>query len=166
MLTPVEFFSCLIRRYKELADDPEVSFPAVIPTHGHLLRWAQQGVLLLNTVLTVRKGQANSHKKKGWEEVTDEIIRAVDRRARMEGNGCVFLLWGKPATAKALQLINRKNDVKDDSPHTILCTSHPSPLGARKTDAPFLGSRCFSRCNKALEEMGLEPIDWNVDGDL
>ena len=123
--------------------------------------------MLLNTVLTVRKGEANSHKKKGWEEVTDEIIRAVDRRARMEGKGCVFLLWGKPATAKALHLIKGQGDESDDdSPHTIICTSHPSPLGARKTDAPFLGSRCFSRCNKALEKMGLEPIDWNVDGNL
>ena len=147
--------------YKELSEDPAVPFPKnkVLPKHGHLIRWAQQGVLLLNTVLTVRSGEPNSHKKRGWEEVTDGIIRAVDRHAQSTGQGCVFLLWGKPATTKAMQLIS-----SNSSNHTVvIATSHPSPLGARKTSAPFLGSRCFSRCNAALEKMGHEPIDWNVD---
>jgi uracil-DNA glycosylase len=169
-----------------LIDDPDVSFPPVAPEHGYLLHWAKQGVLLLNTVLSVRKGQANSHKNQGWEFVTDEIIRCVDERARRSGRGCVFLLWGKPATSKALHLIDEdssplRNDTKHGSDkgndqidkehvanvqsslHTIICTSHPSPLGARKTDFPFLGSRCFSRCNEALTIMGHQPIDWNVE---
>jgi uracil-DNA glycosylase len=142
--------------YKELREDPDVDFSAT-PSHGHLSRWAKQGVLLLNTVMTVQKGNANSHKKKGWEEVTDSIIRAVDRRGN---DGVVFLLWGKPATAKAQNLIGSA------SKHTVICTSHPSPLGARKTNSPFLGSRCFSRCNEALCKKGYKPIDWNVDGPL
>jgi uracil-DNA glycosylase len=168
-----------------LIDDPDVSFPTAAPGHGYLLRWAKQGVLLLNTVLSVRKGQANSHKNRGWEFVTDEIIRSVDAQARRSGRGCVFLLWGKPATRKALHLIDPDSSSRNDtnhgsdkgydesdnedaanvhsSLHTIICTSHPSPLGARKTDFPFLGSRCFSRCNKALTKMGHQPIDWNVE---
>ena len=147
--------------YKELADDPGVQFPrAAMPKHGHLIRWAEHGVLLLNTVLTVRRGEANSHQKRGWEAVTDAIIRAVDRQhGAVNGKGCVFLLWGKPATTKAVQLIS-KNSIRK---HVVITTSHPSPLGARKTSQPFLGSRCFSRCNAALVKMGREPIDWNVD---
>jgi uracil-DNA glycosylase len=142
--------------YAELKDDPAVDFANERPTHGHLSRWAKQGVLLLNTVLTVRKGDANSHKKRGWEAVTDELLRAVDRR----GKGVVFLLWGIPATAKTKALLSSTNE------HTVICTSHPSPLGARKTKQPFMGSRCFSRCNEALKTLGCEPIDWNVDGPL
>lgn len=140
--------------YKELSQDPDISFSA--PDHGYLLRWAKQGVLMLNTVMTVRKGEANSHKKKGWEDVTDAIIRAVDQR---EGNGCVFLLWGKPAAAKALQVIGSGAV----SRHTVIVTSHPSPLGATKTKSPFLGSRCFSQCNEALTAMGQTPIDWSLN---
>jgi uracil-DNA glycosylase len=146
--------------YKELREDSAVNFASSNPTHGHLLRWAKQGVLMTNNVLTVRRGEANSHKKRGWETVTDEIIRAVDRQSRKTGKGVVFLLWGKPAAAKTQALISSK------SRHTVITTSHPSPLGAYKTDQPFLGSKCFSRCNDALKEMGYPEVDWNVDGDL
>jgi uracil-DNA glycosylase len=132
-----------------------------MPNNGYLTHWAKQGVLLLNTVMTVRQGEANSHKNKGWEAVTDEIIRAVDRKARENGKGVVFLLWGIPATKKALQLI----DDSSASVHKVICTSHPSPLGATKTTSPFLGSQCFSKCNTALAEMGRDIIDWNVDAE-
>ena len=145
--------------YKELSNDTSIDFPRqrVMPRHGYLERWARQGVLLLNTVLTVRKGDANSHKQKGWEGFTDEVIRVV---AKQHANrGLVFLLWGRPASKKATEILDkmqRKNIV-------VIATSHPSPLGAAKTPTPFLGSKCFSRTNEALTKMGLEPIDWNVD---
>lgn len=143
--------------YKELKEDPQIDFE--VPNHGHLSRWARQGVLMINTVLTVRKSEANSHKNRGWELTTDEILRAVDRHSRINGEGVVFLLWGKPAAYKAQALVS-------NVAHTIISTSHPSPLGATKTSSPFLGSRCFSRCNDALRKMGLKEIDWNVDGSL
>lgn len=133
--------------YKELSEDPKIHF--TIPDHGHLLRWAEQGVLLLNTVMTVQKGQANSHKSKGWEETTDAILRTVVKQSP----NVVFLLWGLPARKKGQAFLKS---------HTVICTSHPSPLGARKTNAPFLGSRCFSKCNDALLKMGRDPIDWNL----
>ena len=120
------------------------------PIHGNLEYWAQQGVLLLNTVLTVRRGEANSHSRKGWEDFTDAIIRVLNE----EREGLVFLLWGLPAAKKAQGV--------DDTKHVIIQTSHPSPLGATKTASPFLGSRCFSRANRALEDTGKTPIDWNV----
>ena len=146
----------LLNIYKELANDVD-HFTPQRPTHGYLMRWAQQGVLLLNTVLTVQAHQANSHQKKGWEAVTDEILRAVVRQK----TGVVFLLWGKPAAAKIGNAI-----VVNPKYHKVISTSHPSPLGATKTKQPFIGSKCFSRCNDALVEMGREPIDWNVDGPL
>jgi uracil-DNA glycosylase len=192
-------------RYKELMDDPKVSNFNSLPRHGHLIRWVQQGVLLLNAVMTVRDNQPNSHQNKGWEKVTDEIIRAVLRYhctntenrstsdvalssnelrsgpstsisiPHAQGKGCVFLLWGKPATTKAMTVIesvmmntNKSNRnattaaTKKSKTHAIICTSHPSPLGARKTSTPFLGSQCFSRCNEELIAMGHDPIDWNV----
>jgi uracil-DNA glycosylase len=120
------------------------------PRHGNLEHWARQGVLLLNSVLTVRRGQANSHAGKGWEELTDFIIQHLNKHSYP----LVFLLFGNPAYKKAKQV--------DDSKHILIRTSHPSPLGASKTVSPFLGSRCFSRCNQALEDRGLDPIDWNV----
>mmetsp|Transcript_9876 Transcript_9876/g.12223 ORF Transcript_9876/g.12223 Transcript_9876/m.12223 type:complete len:317 (-) Transcript_9876:130-1080(-) len=141
--------------YKELANDAGLTRPFVLPKHGFLERWARQGVVLLNATLTVRRGEANSHAKKGWEGFTDEIIRVLDRRH----DKLVFLLWGKPASKKALTVINR-------SKHVVICTSHPSPLGASKTSSPFLGSRCFSKANEALKGMGKGEIDWNVDGAL
>lgn len=143
------------------------------------MRWAQQGVLLLNTVLTVRQGQPNSHKHKGWEPVTDAILRAViddDDDDDTTRRGCVFLVWGIPATKKVQAVLDeaarkKKNSSRSSSSRNakvtsnivVIATSHPSPLGATKTKAPFLGSRCFSRCNEALAAMGHTPIDWNVD---
>lgn len=148
--------------YKELLQDPAVESFTSMPVHGYLERWARQGVLMINTVLTVRQGEANSHKNKGWEEVTDEMIRAVDRASQQRKQGVVFLLWGSPATKKAKTALGTTGP----SRHTIIATSHPSPLGATKTDSPFLGSKCFSRANQALREMGCEEIDWSVDGAL
>jgi len=150
--------------YKELINDSLISNFNHLPNHGNLERWARQGVLMINNVLTVRKGEPNSHKKRGWEEFTDEIIRAVERRIQSEQEnkkkGIVFLLWGKPATLKA------ETAMTSSSRHTIICTSHPSPLGATKTNSPFLGSKCFSRANEALHDMGYDEIDWRVDGKL
>ncbi len=121
------------------------------PKHGNLESWAEQGVLLLNTVLTVRRGQPNSHSKKGWEDFTDEIVRILNDR----DDTLVFLLWGRPASEKAGKVV-------DPDKHVVITNSHPSPLGATKTSTPFLTSRCFSRANRALQNMGKPSIDWNV----
>ncbi|KAL7476003.1 hypothetical protein ACHAW6_001893 [Cyclotella cf. meneghiniana] len=163
--------------YKELINDPSVDFNT-IPTHGNLERWASQGVLLLNNVLTVRKGEAASHSKRGWEEFTDAIIRAVVerdddeiRKSQIEnshevrGRGVVFLLWGKPASVKAQTVLNKCARGKTQR-HAIITCSHPSPLGATKTDKPFMQSRCFSRANEELVKRGWTPVDWRVDGEL
>ena len=136
----------LMNIFKELMDDVHID----TPQHGSLEYWADQGVLLLNTVLTVRQGEANSHARKGWEQFTDAVIEKLNS----EKQGLVFLLWGNPAANKASGV--------DDERHTIIRSSHPSPLGATKTSSPFLGSRCFSRANKALSDSGQTPIDWNV----
>lgn len=124
-------------------------------TGGNLQCWADQGVLLLNTVLTVQAGKANSHAKRyGWETFTDSVIHAVNE----ERDGVVFLLWGGPAAKKAAKVnVDR---------HVVIKTSHPSPLGATKTNSPFLGSRCFSRANAALIASGQDPIDWTVNNSL
>jgi uracil-DNA glycosylase len=95
-----------------------------------------------------------------WEDFTDEVIRVLVTESAKSNKGLVFLLWGKPASAKAQAIPGVTNQ------HTIICTSHPSPLGATKTNSPFLGSKCFSRANDALKGLGMEPIDWNVDGEL
>ncbi len=106
--------------------------------------------------------------KKGWEEFTDHIIRAVDRKCKQQQStegkkkGVVFLLWGKPATNKTQTALSGTST----SRHAIIATSHPSPLGATKTNSPFLGSKCFSRCNEALRAMGYDDVDWRVDGPL
>jgi len=144
--------------YKELAND--IGDASMIPNHGCLERWAKQGVLLLNSVLTVRDSEPNSHANKGWEQFTDAVIRALDEYCDQNNTGLVFLLWGLPASKKADGALLRTRKGR----HTIICTSHPSPLGATKTKAPFLGSRCFSRANEALIQMGVEPIMWNLDG--
>jgi uracil-DNA glycosylase len=133
--------------FREAIDD--LSIPQ--PSHGNLESWAKQGVLLLNTVLTVRQGEANSHKGRGWEEFTDEIIQVLNHQ---KNDGIVFLLWGSPAAKKAACV--------DSNKHAIIQTSHPSPLGATKTNSPFLSSRCFSQANEALKSMGHEPIDWTI----
>ena len=117
------------------------------PTHGTLTPWAQQGVLLLNTSLTVREGSAGSHAKKGWEEITNHIIRTMnDNKER-----CVFVLWGAHAQAKK-KLITQGH-------HAILEAPHPSPLSAYRG---FFGSAPFSRTNALLQEVGRAPIDWSL----
>jgi uracil-DNA glycosylase len=133
--------------FREATEDVGIE----VPEHGNLEHWARQGVLLLNTVLTVRRGEANSHARHGWEDFTDTVVQELNDQQE----GLVFLLWGNPAAKKASGV--------DTSKHTIIRASHPSPLGATKTSAPFLGSKCFSRTNAALIEMGKDPIDWNVE---
>lgn len=128
--------------YKEMATDLGISAPA----HGNLQSWADQGVLLLNAVLTVRAHEANSHKGKGWEQFTDAVIRAVNDRAEP----AVFVLWGNYAKKK-LPLI-------DTSRHVVVQGAHPSPLSAKL----FLGSRPFSQIDKGLADLGLTPIDWTL----
>jgi uracil-DNA glycosylase len=117
------------------------------PTHGTLTPWAQQGVLLLNTSLTVREGSAGSHAKKGWEAITDHIISTVNNNTER----CVFILWGAHAQAKK-RLITQ-------SYHAILEAPHPSPLSAYRG---FFGSAPFSRTNALLQEAGRAPIDWSL----
>ncbi len=130
--------------YKELRGDLGIEPPG----HGSLTDWARHGVLLLNTVLTVRAGQANSHKGHGWERFTDAIMRAISARETPS----VFLLWGAPAQKKAALV--------DETRHSILRAAHPSPLSARNG---FFGSRPFSRANEALEARGQPPIDWRIN---
>ncbi len=134
----------LVNIYKELADDLGLS----IPTHGYLKKWADQGVLLLNTVLTVRAHQANSHQGKGWEQFTDAVIQAVNQQERP----IVYMLWGKPAQSKIPMLNNPK--------HLILKAPHPSPLSAYRG---FFGCHHFSMANEFLKANGAEPIDWQID---
>jgi uracil-DNA glycosylase len=117
------------------------------PTHGTLTPWAQQGVLLLNTSLTVREGHAGSHAKKGWETITDHIISTVNDNTER----CVFILWGAHAQAKK-KLITQGH-------HAILEAPHPSPLSAYRG---FFGSAPFSRANALLQEAGRAPIDWSL----
>lgn len=119
-----------------------------IPSHGELTKWTTEGVLLLNTVLTVRRGQANSHAGKGWEILTDEIIRKLNERKEP----IVFLLWGKNAKAKMTLITNPQ--------HLILSCSHPIPYSA---DYGFFGCRHFSKANAFLKEHGFTPIDWQID---
>jgi len=129
--------------FKELHDD----LGCRIPDHGCLEHWARQGVLLLNTVLTVRRGQANSHRGKGWEQFTDRVIELLNQRERP----VVFMLWGKNAQAKKAMI--------DTSRHLIIESAHPSPYSAH---AGFFGSRPFSRANAFLRQIGVEPIDWEI----
>jgi len=134
----------LVNIYKELHDD----LGCYVPNNGYLEKWAKQGVLLLNTVLTVRAHQANSHRGIGWEEFTDAAIRILDEQDRP----IVFLLWGKPAQTKKTMLHNPK--------HLILQAPHPSPLSAHRG---FFGCRHFSQTNEFLKEHDLEPIDWQIE---
>lgn len=134
----------LVNIYKELNDD----MGCYIPNNGYLVKWARQGVLLLNTVLTVRAHQANSHKGKGWETFTDAIINAVN----MQDRPIVYMLWGSPAQQKIPMLTNPK--------HLILKAPHPSPLSAYRG---FFGCKHFSQCNEFLIKNGIEPIDWQIE---
>lgn len=130
--------------YKELQDD----LGCRIPNHGYLKKWADQGVLLLNTVLTVRAHQANSHQGRGWEQFTDAIIHAVNAQDRP----IVYLLWGRPAQSKIPMLTNPG--------HLILKAPHPSPLSAYRG---FFGCKHFSKTNEFLVEHGETPIDWQIE---
>lgn len=133
----------LVNIYKELHDD----LGCKIPNHGCLTKWADQGVLLLNTVLTVRAHQANSHQGRGWEQFTDAVIRAVNEQDRP----IVYLLWGRPAQSKIPMLTNPK--------HLVLTAPHPSPLSAYRG---FFGCRHFSKANEFLSEHGVKPVDWQI----
>ena len=134
----------LVNIYKELHDD----LGCKIPNNGYLVKWAEQGVLMLNTVLTVRAHMANSHRGKGWEEFTDAAIAALNKQDRP----IVFILWGRPAQTKERMLRNPN--------HLILKAPHPSPLSAYNG---FFGSKPFSQTNRFLEEHGVAPIDWQIE---
>jgi len=141
--------------YKELMNDVKVpNFNKDKPTHGYLTQWSRQGVLLLNTVLTVQASTAYSHRKKGWEQFTKEALKKLAK----EREGLVFLCWGAGAH-KLADECGATNSKK----HLVIKTSHPSPLGATKTKSPFIGSSCFSKCNEYLEEKGTAPIVWRID---
>ncbi|HEX8033854.1 MAG TPA: uracil-DNA glycosylase [Ktedonobacterales bacterium] len=133
----------LVNMYKEMRDDVGTT----IPNNGYLVHWAEQGILMLNAVLTVRAHMPNSHKGKGWETFTDSIIRKVNEKE----SPVVFVLWGGYAQKK-IPLI-------DTSRHTIVQSAHPSPLSARNG---FFGSRPFSTINSALAAAGKPQIDWQI----
>lgn len=129
--------------YKELQNDVGIT----IPTHGNLKEWADQGVLLLNTVLTVRSGEAHSHKGKGWEQFTDQIIKKLNDKQ----SPIIYILWGKAAEAKEALI--------DTSKHYTIKSPHPSPLSAHRG---FFNSKPFSRVNEWLIQEGKEPINWQI----
>lgn len=133
----------LLNMYKELKDD----LGCFIPNNGYLIPWADQGVLLLNTALTVRAGEANSHQNKGWEIFTDEIIKKLNERE----DPVIFVLWGGNARKKK-SLINNKK-------HYILEAAHPSPLSAYRG---FFGCKHFSKINEILQKNHQLPIDWSL----
>ena len=140
----VEVPPSLMNIYTELHDD----LGCYIPNNGYLVKWASQGVLMLNTVLTVRAHQANSHRDIGWEQFTDAAIKAVNALDRP----VVFILWGRPAQMKKSMLNNPK--------HLILEAPHPSPLSGFRG---FFGSKPFSKTNDFLKANGIEPIDWQIE---
>ena len=133
----------LMNIFKELREDLGVT----LPTHGNLESWARRGVLLLNTTLTVRAGQAASHQGKGWETFTDQVIRVVNEKPFV-----VFVLWGAHA--------RKKKALIDTTRHIVIESAHPSPLSAHNG---FFGSRPFSKVNAALRSAGFEEIDWSLD---
>lgn len=132
--------------FKELEQD----LGCPIPNSGFLMKWAKQGVFLLNTVLTVRQGEANSHKGQGWEQFTDSVIEKLAKRPEP----IIFVLWGKPAQTK------RTIIESNGEHHFILQAPHPSPLSAHRG---FFGSKPFSKINDKLREWGQEPIEWCLD---
>lgn len=133
----------LLNMYKELRDD----LGHDIAKSGSLMSWATQGILMLNTVLTVRSGEANSHQKKGWEAFTDAVLCKVNERTQP----AVFVLWGKSA--------QKKRGLIDETRHAVVAGAHPSPLSAKL----WFGSRPFSKINGELVRLGHPPIDWRVD---
>lgn len=143
VLPTVKIPPSLVNIYKELESDLGIS-PV---NHGYLESWAKQGVLLLNTVLTVRKGQAHSHKGKGWETLTDAVIKKLSDRDQP----IVFILWGNPSI--------KKRALIDESKHVVITSVHPSPLSAYRG---FFGSKPFSKANEALIKFGEEPINWQL----
>ena len=140
----VEIPPSLVNIYKELEDD----LGCYIPNNGYLVKWAQQGVLMLNNVLTVRAHQAASHQGIGWEQFTDAAMDILNKQDRP----IVFLLWGRPAQMKAAKLNNPN--------HLILKAPHPSTLSAYRG---FFGCKHFSQANAFLQEHGIEPIDWQIE---
>lgn len=140
----VEIPPSLVNIYRELRTD----LGCYVPDNGYLVKWAKQGVLMLNAVLTVRAHQAASHQNMGWEEFTDAAIRAVNEQDRP----IVFLLWGSFAQKKAKMLNNPK--------HLVLTAPHPSPLSVYRG---FYGCKHFSKTNEFLKEHGIEPIDWQIE---
>ncbi|AXU28499.1 TPA: uracil-DNA glycosylase [Clostridioides difficile] len=134
----------LLNMYKELKDD----LGCFIPNNGYLMPWADQGVLLLNTALTVRAHEANSHKNKGWEIFTDRVISILSERE----DPVIFVLWGSNA--------RKKVELIDTSKHYILEAPHPSPLSANKG---FFGCKHFSKINEILKKLGKEPINWQIE---
>ena len=134
----------LVNIYKELHDD----LGCYIPNNGYLMPWAKQGVFLLNTVMSVEEGKANSHANKGWEIFTDHIIEEMNKREKP----VVFILWGRQAENKASMI--------DTNKHCVITSAHPSPLSAHRG---FFGSKPFSRTNEFLVSQGIEPIDWRID---
>lgn len=133
--------------YKEAVTDVGLQ----MPNHGSLVQWGKQGVLMLNTVLTVKKKTANSHKKFGWQKFTDAVIKLISR----EQEGVVFILWGGQAKKKAKFI--------DKTRHRIVQMTHPSPLGANK--GGWWGTKPYGKTNDFLKELGKEPIDWTIDSD-
>lgn len=134
----------LLNIYKELQDD----LGLYIPDNGNLIKWANQGVLLLNSTLTVRAHQANSHKDIGWTILTDNIIKLLNEREKP----IVFLLWGKFAQSKEILITNRR--------HLIIKSAHPSPFAAHRG---FFGSKPFSKTNDFLIKNNMSPIDWQIE---
>ena len=134
--------------YKELEDDTGVVPPFRRPDHGCLLPWARQGVLLLNSVLTVEAGMPASHQGRGWELFTDEVIKVVNEQC----NNVVFLLWGSYAQKKGQHIDTQK--------HLVLKATHPSPMAANR--GGFFGCKHFSQTNAYLMEHGLQPINWQL----
>ena len=128
--------------FLELKEDLNIS----IPQNGFLLNWAQQGVLLLNSILSVERGKPGSHSLKGWEKFTDKIISLLNNKEHI-----VFMLWGNYASQKGRAI--------DASKHLVLKSAHPSPLSSHKG---FFGNKHFSKCNKFLDTKGIEPIDWQI----
>ena len=133
----------LVNIFRELEND--LGLP--VPRHGHLQRWAEQGVLLLNAVLTVERGQAGAHQGRGWERFTDAVVAAVNQRCEH----VVFLLWGAQAQRKGASI--------DTTRHCVLKAPHPSPLSAHRG---FLGCGHFSKANRWLADQGIEPVDWSL----